>query len=1109
MGTIIIYPVEAERERPCLISLINALQKESNRNITVVVPENATLEYEQSLLRNESGMLGVSIKSMEKIQSTVLENYGYGIAYKNRTPVIATRGGMIAKTFLRMNELSDHLKFCKNVRISSAEKMYDTIEDIKMHGYGKEELEKLSSVPSIPPLLRDKFHDVCLIMNDGENEKDNAVALDASDLFAISCKNIEKMAVYNSDNIVFCGFDVFTSKMLHFCKSLMLNSNRKVHMVFVMPDEETKNLRSKVFAELENSINNARKKIKKDKEANISIVVDREYGKSLKPEIFNPAIRYLSSVAIGLRESVPADMNSIKIYIAPNQYTECLHAAQQILQWHEEGCSWKNMGIVLDMNDITSNMLPLIMESAGIPYFLSSKQSSAQAIGINYLLNVVCATNGYERNNLIAVIKSGFLQFTEEEANRLEIYTQEHGITGNKWLSPFKNKNNQPKIDCIEDIRKRLILPIEKLHKEIADRKSNAKDQAKAIWTYLTETGFYEKLREKEAGYRDKGMNYYAELTRQSWHVICKVLNTIATETTESHISMENLVEILTKCLQDESMKSIPQTANAVVLSDAASFVSGMRKRCVVISLQEKAVPHTPGLLTIADKKWMEANDPVVNVVPMFYLADEDEAMCKRIKVNQYKAIMSATDMLTLSCSAISHKGEPLTPDELIKKASDAIKEKTPENIEGGLLSSKILPFSKNVAMELVAQKIRDLLLYNKGDLSESETGKESLLWKKAYAHLVKTEPKKIEEIAKTINALPKAENIPEEIAQRIFRSDITSVSELEEYAACPYAHFIKYGIKPSENREYSFEADQRGIFYHAAMKAYIDEAKKNPDFPNIDQKTIIRIFNTAVQPLVDALKETSLSESTLSRMELSEYVQTVRMSAIYVTYWLAKTKYMPRECEMTFGKKDSKMPPLVLPLPNGHKVALAGSIDRVDVFTDQNGVEYGRVVDYKSSAHSLNKDDVEAGYQLQLPVYLNALINANPGMKPAGAFYQQIVNSPVETDSEDENDVRQKIMSSTKLNGMYLVEEGTELETANGGSVKTSTRSKSIVALNESEMENLLNVSQAKATEHAVNIENGKIEISPRKDGEKSACEYCKNRNLCMIENLKAFGGR
>lgn len=39
MGTIIIYPVEAERECPCLISLINELKKESNHNNTVIVDE--------------------------------------------------------------------------------------------------------------------------------------------------------------------------------------------------------------------------------------------------------------------------------------------------------------------------------------------------------------------------------------------------------------------------------------------------------------------------------------------------------------------------------------------------------------------------------------------------------------------------------------------------------------------------------------------------------------------------------------------------------------------------------------------------------------------------------------------------------------------------------------------------------------------------------------------------------------------------------------------------------------------------------------------------------------------------------------------------------------
>lgn len=1109
MGTIVIYPVEAEKERPCLISLINELQKESNRNVTVIVPENATLEYEQSILRNENGMLGVSVKSLEKIQSSVIENYGFGKGYKNRKPIVATRNGMIAKTFLRMNEAADELRFCKNVRISSAEKVYDTIEDMRMHGYGKEELEKLSLVSSIPSLLRDKLHDICLVMDTKEDRSSSkSDTLSPADVFEVSCGQILNVGANDWDNVIFCGFDVLTAKMLSFCRSILLNSNKKIYMVFIKPDEGSKKATNKIFSELEDSINAAKKKLKKDKNSNISISMAYWDDKKTEGEKYDPAILYLSSIMLGNQGGNPDNMHNIKIYNAPNQYAECLHAVQQIMQWHEEGCAWKDMGVVMNMDDITASMLPLVMESAGVPYFLSSRQSSAQNTGVNYLLKAVCATNGYEKNNIIDIVKSGFLPFSEEEANNLEIYAVEHGITGNKWLKPFNNKNKQKKTDHLEELRKRVIAPIEKLHKEIADRKNGAKEQANAIWTYMMDTGFYDKLREKESDYRKKGMNYYAELTRQSWHIICKVLNTIASETTNAHISMENFVEILTKCLRDETMKSIPQTANAVLLGDAGSFVAGMRKRCVIISLQENNMPHMPGILTVADKKWMEANDTIVKVCPMFSLEDEDETSCKKMKRNQYRAIMSATEMLSLSCSAISHKGEPLTPDELIKKATEVVKELSPDNVAGGLLSDDILPFSKEVSIELLAQKIRDMLLYNKGDLSESETGMSSQLWKKVYSYLLKTEPERVEKIIKSINAVPKAENIAEETAQKLFRTAITSVSELEEFAACPYAHFIKYGIKPSENREYSFEVDQRGIFYHAALKAYIDEAKKNPDFPNIDQRTIIEIFNTAVRPLIEALKDTSLSETTLSRMELAEYVQTVRMSAIYVTYWLAKTKYLPRDCEMTFGKNDSKTPPLVLTLPNGHKVALAGSIDRVDVYTDPNGVEYGRIVDYKSSAHTLDMDDVNDGYQLQLPIYLRALIKANPGMKPAGAFYQQIMNNPVNIDSDDEAEVLKKVMSSTKLNGMYLVNENGELEKATGDSVKASPRSKSVTALNESEMENLLDTAQGKATEHAVNIENGKIEIAPRNDDKKNACEYCKNRNLCMIEDMKAFGG-
>lgn len=48
MSEVIIHKVNAENERPCIISVINnLLQSSPGKDVTIIVPENMTLEYEQ------------------------------------------------------------------------------------------------------------------------------------------------------------------------------------------------------------------------------------------------------------------------------------------------------------------------------------------------------------------------------------------------------------------------------------------------------------------------------------------------------------------------------------------------------------------------------------------------------------------------------------------------------------------------------------------------------------------------------------------------------------------------------------------------------------------------------------------------------------------------------------------------------------------------------------------------------------------------------------------------------------------------------------------------------------------------------------------------------
>ena len=1098
-----IHPVNAETERACLMAVLTELRlKSPDQNIQVIVPESMTLEYEQDILKNKDGMMRVAVKSLKKLENSVFETYGYGPEYKNSEPKFISNSGMIAKIYVLMKELGDSLIYCKNPRISAAEKIFDTLRELIEHNVKAEDLEALMEKEGISPLLRNKLHDFALFM--GAIERDLGTdGVDEWGKFLLFLRQAAHYKVFENTNIVFIGYDKIYRRIARFIEFLYMNDfNGSVHLICMSPKNE-----QNIYSELEKSIEKLREflKYKRTKENSKIAEIEMAGDEFSSLENYDPAIKYLAMNAIGNRIPEPESMDHITIYNSPNQYTECLHAAQQLIDWHNEGCDWRNMGIVVDVKskDTIVSLLPLVLEAAGIPYFMSTARSSLLCADVYYLAKLVAAAGKYEKQDIIDIMKSGYSPLNEDECLRLELYAHEHGITGSKWKKPFTSSKPDPRIDELNELRERLINPIVHLHDDLANKKYSAEDQARAIWVYLSNIDFYKKLQAKEEEYRSAGYVHYADQVRQSWHIICKALNIIATETTDSHLSLEMISEIVTKILHSENLKSIPQTADAVLVDEARVFVPGMRKNCILLSMQEYTVEQSATLLTNMEKHWIEDNSD--SNIFLFYSSDE-ETRCKRILQSQYRSIMSATDKLYLSASTLSHNGTPLVPDDLFVRVTEAVKKNNPDNIKGGLLINDIRPYGHDVTVELLAQKLRELVYTGTGDLSPDATGEYAEQWKKVYAYFVENEPDTIRDILNSMNSTPFAEDLNPEAAKRLFAADITSVSELETFAECPFRHFVEYGIKPKEIRDYAFENDERGTFYHAAMRAYIERAMQDDAFPNIDQRKIIEYFNEAVRPLVDDLKSGVLAETTFSRMILTEYVQTVRTSALYVTYWLAESKYKPYGCEITFGRKDSTIPALVLNLPDGRRVVLSGSIDRVDVFTDEEGNKFGRIVDYKSSAKTLNKDSVESGFTLQLPIYLEALAEGMPDMNPSGALYQHLTNIVVNTDSEDEEVVRKKVLDSTQLNGMYLV-SGESLDKANGGSVKKSKSQKNIFGVSGEEMKAVLENSKNKAIEHAVNIGNGKICINPQSYTDKLPCEYCKCQNVCMIRNRKKVG--
>ena len=58
-------------------------------------------------------------------------------------------------------------------------------------------------------------------------------------------------------------------------------------------------------------------------------------------------------------------------------------------------------------------------------------------------------------------------------------------------------------------------------------------------------------------------------------------------------------------------------------------------------------------------------------------------------------------------------------------------------------------------------------------------------------------------------------------MARALFGDETLSVSRLEQFADCPFKHFVTYGLLPQVLREWKVDPIETGTFYHAALNGF------------------------------------------------------------------------------------------------------------------------------------------------------------------------------------------------------------------------------------------------------------------------------------------------
>jgi ATP-dependent helicase/nuclease subunit B len=226
-----------------------------------------------------------------------------------------------------------------------------------------------------------------------------------------------------------------------------------------------------------------------------------------------------------------------------------------------------------------------------------------------------------------------------------------------------------------------------------------------------------------------------------------------------------------------------------------------------------------------------------------------------------------------------------------------------------------------------------------------------------------------------------------------------TSVSRLEQFAACPFRHFVSSAVRADERELFAVDARRRGSFQHEVLARFHRQVRAEgrrwrdlaPDEAAARLETVGANLAAEFDAGLFQADDRSLFTAGSLTRSLMDFIRVV-------IQWMRESyDFDPTEVELAFGLPEAPLPAWELDLGDGQRLKLVGKVDRLDLAAGAPGEPaWSVVLDYKSRPHSVDPVLLEHGIQLQLPAYLAALTSLLSSsapdrfgpLRPAGFFY-------------------------------------------------------------------------------------------------------------------------
>ena len=216
--------------------------------------------------------------------------------------------------------------------------------------------------------------------------------------------------------------------------------------------------------------------------------------------------------------------------------------------------------------------------------------------------------------------------------------------------------------------------------------------------------------------------------------------------------------------------------------------------------------------------------------------------------------------------------------------------------------------------------------------------------------------------------------------AELLLREGPLSATGLESWARCPFSYFLGnvLGLKALDSPEdvLTISAIDRGSLVHRILERVIDITIHRDASTGIGKTAMaeqVQVLRVVANEEFDRAEARGITGKPLLWAAAKDEILRDLLGFLDEDRsWLEEEGLDPMWAEKSFGfGRGDSLEPLKITLKDGTELSFRGMIDRVDISEDKKRVV---VTDYKTGSsnayRAMNKDPLDAGRRLQLPIY-------------------------------------------------------------------------------------------------------------------------------------------